>query len=212
MKTNEQFSQELNQWFTTRELGVEKIIDSLSLTVESRTPNKVIGDNGQWINLQRLNEQFDDFIGYYEQRKMTFAPRPKANTHLFQVRFFDSDGDNQSQHDVVAELHEENAGKLSAELGHLAETLRNMNASAQREQVTRIEKKLEKTTDEVFRAFSIQSQTIHGYCKYCLNEEFWSEKEIPEKKIELDKIPEVVFDKSKFIPEWEKRKNKIGLI
>lgn len=212
MEANERFSHELSRWAVTRNSGLEKMIDLLDLVVIDRNKFKVIGDGGQWINLQRLHEQFDDFVSYYELRKMTFAPKQKLNSELYKVRFFDSSNEIQPQHDVVAELGKKNAEKLSAELGHLAETLRNMNASAQKEHVSRIEKKLKKLTEKILDAHHIHSYPIQGYCEYCLHDQFWSKKEILENLLELKKIPTIVFNRLEYVFQGKKNERSSSII
>lgn len=92
-------------------------------------PSEIIGENGQWINLELLSMHLDHYVSY---SRIDLIPiTQKENSPLYEVRFFDRRGKEELGLDVIAELYEKDANVLNSKLDVLARELRLKNSSAQ---------------------------------------------------------------------------------
>ena len=190
---NKDWGDSFQSTLTYKTTSIEKIISKLKIKKQKEIKSEILGENGQWINLELLSSHLDHYVSYTRIELIPIAR--KENSPLYQVRFFDRRGHENLGPDVIAEMYQEDANNLSNALDVLARELRQKNSGVQQiyQKVKNAEDQLKKSLKEIITAYDVNANPIKGSCKYCQNENFWNKAKISSDKKELEKIPQIVF-------------------
>lgn len=191
-KWNDSFSSTIKE----KKDRINDILTKLCLEPHEKTNQEIKGENGQWINLELLEEHIDHFVA--SSRTKLIPISLKHDSANWQVRIFDRRGHEDLGPDIVAELYKEDAKKLSSELEQLSLELKQKNLESQNiySKIKEAEKELAQMIDELIHEYESVIIPIEGSCKYCRTEEFWNKNVIKMDEEKIKNIDKMIYQKS----------------
>jgi hypothetical protein len=208
VKLKSKMKQENEGWDKEKDDGINKILEGLSLRIGERRAGGVRGENNQFINIALIKKDLDRFLEF--ERTELLPVRQKDTTTLYQVRFFDSSTLDIPRDDVVAELYQSDAEKLTVELATLANKLTESMyyGETDREAISKIQDILKLKVDEMLISFSVLGDPLRGSCQYCRNERFFNNETINQHQKLLENFPKKELDKDTIKPRFRKHESK----
>ncbi len=173
---------------------IDEIISRLQIRIDTRTSREIIGNDGQWINLELLRSHLEYFVS--TDRTELIPNSKKDNSALHQVRIFDRRGHEEIGPDLIAELHMSDANMLKEHLERLANELRQKNSEL-RSMYSEFDaalKNLKQMIDEMMLEYESVTIPIGGTCQYCRSEEFTAKSIIESDSKKINSLPTILFD------------------
>jgi len=206
LELEKKLSEDNITWDEEKRGGINSIVQNLKFRKDTIKLDWIYGENGQTINLALIRYDLDDFL--ITDREELIPIRSVPDGTKWEVRFFDSELGGIRRNDVVAVLNKDDAEKLSVELAHFTNHLRNSSKFAQSDygKWSKIQDELDDEIDSMFKSDSLHGKPLLGSCLYCRNSEFFSEYQIKEDVKKMNEFPKDLLSKEKILSSPSRRK------
>jgi len=196
---NSKFKNKNKKWMSELKNELDIIISKYLLLSGKIIINSGFrGENGQWINTDKILEEIKRFLQF--DRTELLPPKNTLNTKLWEVRFFDSSSTPEPRNDIVAQLYKKDADTLTVELGNWIKKIRESFTYSQTdyERHDLLIDKIENNIQNIISSYSVMGDPLSGSCTLCRNETFFEKNIIDQHKKLIPLIPSIIKIEKKF--------------